>query len=226
LIEPLDTYSDKFVTGGDHLATPAGRLVEDHWHVEAVMRASIYSLIHSRRKILFAAAGLLPLRAQELPTFSTDLKLVTVLATVTDRKGEIVRNLTKSLGSGMVEDVEFRVVPRRRDPARRVLLVHGTRTPPLMTCREAILGVAAGVPSFSAILLSESPWPEPAPVQVEGRIAHRTGRISVEAFWPTLENPLERTYYLSGPPRMAEALTSALLERGLPRDSVRTDAWE
>ncbi len=49
----------------------------------------------TRRQILLAAAGLLPLRAQDIATFSTDIKLVTVLATVTDRKGEIVRNLTK-----------------------------------------------------------------------------------------------------------------------------------
>ena len=49
----------------------------------------------SRRQVLFAAASLLPLRAQDLPTFTTDVKLVTVLATVTNRKGEIVRNLTR-----------------------------------------------------------------------------------------------------------------------------------
>lgn len=30
----------------------------------------------------------------------------------------ILRNLTKSLGPGAVEDVEFRIVPRRREPQR------------------------------------------------------------------------------------------------------------
>jgi hypothetical protein len=30
----------------------------------------------------------------------------------------IVRNLAKALGAGVVEDVEFRVVPRRREPER------------------------------------------------------------------------------------------------------------
>jgi VWFA-related protein len=52
-------------------------------------------MMYTRREFLFASAALLPLRAQDVPTFSTDVKLVTVLATVTDRKGEIVRNLTK-----------------------------------------------------------------------------------------------------------------------------------
>jgi len=30
----------------------------------------------------------------------------------------VIRNLTKVLGPGLVEDVEFRVVPRRREPER------------------------------------------------------------------------------------------------------------
>lgn len=49
----------------------------------------------SRREFLAVAAALLPLRAQDVPTFTTDIKLVTVLATVTNHQGEIVRNLTK-----------------------------------------------------------------------------------------------------------------------------------
>jgi VWFA-related protein len=53
-----------------------------------------------RRQFLRAAASLLGtpliLRAQQdLPTFSTDVKVVNVLATVTDKKGEIIRDLTK-----------------------------------------------------------------------------------------------------------------------------------
>jgi hypothetical protein len=35
----------------------------------------------------------------------------------------ILRNLEKSLGAGMIEDVEFRVVPRRREPQRADLPV-------------------------------------------------------------------------------------------------------
>jgi hypothetical protein len=31
---------------------------------------------------------------------------------------QIVRNLAKSLGAGLVEDVEFRVAPRKREPER------------------------------------------------------------------------------------------------------------
>ena len=54
----------------------------------------------SRRQFLRAAAGVplayLPLSAQQdLPTFTTDVRVVSVLATVTGKNGEIVRDLTK-----------------------------------------------------------------------------------------------------------------------------------
>jgi len=53
--------------------------------------------MHSRRHFLRTAASLpLLLRAQqEVPTFSTDVKVVNILATVTAKNGEIVRDLTK-----------------------------------------------------------------------------------------------------------------------------------
>lgn len=34
---------------------------------------------------------------------------------------QILKNLTASIGSGLVEDVEFRVVPRRREPQRAMI---------------------------------------------------------------------------------------------------------
>jgi VWFA-related protein len=55
---------------------------------------------YGRRQFLRAAASLLSspllLRSQQdLPTFSTDVKVVNVLATVTDKHGEIIRDLTQ-----------------------------------------------------------------------------------------------------------------------------------
>ena len=48
----------------------------------------------SRRAFLFSATALLA-AAQEQPKFATDVKVVSVLATVRDKKGQVVRNLTK-----------------------------------------------------------------------------------------------------------------------------------
>src|SRR5271165_3171663 len=44
---------------------------------------------------LFAAISLKSLLAQDVPTFSSDVKVVNVLATVRDKHGQIVNNLTK-----------------------------------------------------------------------------------------------------------------------------------
>jgi len=53
----------------------------------------------SRRRLLSSAASLLAagrlLRAQQDSTFTTDVNVVNVFATVRDKKGQIVRNLTK-----------------------------------------------------------------------------------------------------------------------------------
>ncbi len=52
----------------------------------------------SRRHLFRSAAALFcsqALRGQEEPTFSTDVKVVNVLATVTNNKGQIIRGLTK-----------------------------------------------------------------------------------------------------------------------------------
>jgi VWFA-related protein len=53
----------------------------------------------SRRQFVFSAASLFctgsVVRGQEEPTFSTDVKVVNVLATVVNQKGEIIRDLTK-----------------------------------------------------------------------------------------------------------------------------------
>ncbi|HLN00957.1 MAG TPA: VWA domain-containing protein [Bryobacteraceae bacterium] len=54
---------------------------------------------YSRRRFILSAATLACTRAlrgqEEQPTFSTDVKVVQVLATVTTKKGQIIRDLTK-----------------------------------------------------------------------------------------------------------------------------------
>lgn len=110
----------------------------------------------------------------------------------------------------------------------RVLLVYGTRKPELMIYREALLDLLGRVRSLSAVLLAEQAPPEfaTAASPKPKRLRHQIGRISVEGFWPLLREPLKQVYYLSGPPQMLTVLSSALRERGLPPESVRTDAWE
>jgi hypothetical protein len=47
---------------------------------------------------------------------------------------QIVRNMAKGIGAGVVEQIEFRIVPRRRDPARAL----SSRPTPLLDEADAI----------------------------------------------------------------------------------------
>jgi VWFA-related protein len=49
----------------------------------------------SRRQFFLSAASLVVARGQDEPTFSTDVKVVNLLATVTNKKKEIIRDLSK-----------------------------------------------------------------------------------------------------------------------------------
>lgn len=116
----------------------------------------------------------------------------------------------------------------RADHKRRVLLVYGARNPELLIYRKTLLGLLTRIESLGAVLFAEQAPPEFVSEQgpAQERLRHRIGRISVEGFWSLLQEPLKRVYYLSGPPQMLTTLSSALRERGLPPESIRTDAWE
>lgn len=112
--------------------------------------------------------------------------------------------------------------------AHQVLLVYGTRNPDLMIYRSHLFKQLTRVPNLSAVLFAEQAstgFTAARPV-FPNQLWHRLGRISVEEFWPILQEPLTRLYYLSGPPSMLNALSFTLRERGLPAGNVRTDAWE
>src|SRR5437879_2113236 len=61
--------------------------------VHTSRRPPCQTLLISRRGLLFSLASLL--HGQKETTFSSDVKVVNVLATVRNKQGEIVRNLTK-----------------------------------------------------------------------------------------------------------------------------------
>jgi ferredoxin-NADP reductase len=114
------------------------------------------------------------------------------------------------------------------DHPRQVLLAYGTRSPELMILRAAVLDLVARIPAVSAIFFAESAPPNfpSAVLPAAARVEHRIGRIAIADIWPLLQEPLGRTYYLSGPPQMSAVLSAELLARGVPPASIRTDAWE
>jgi ferredoxin-NADP reductase len=54
----------------------------------------------------------------------------------------------------------------------------------------------------------------------------QAGRLSLEAVWAGMDDPLRADYYLSGPPAMLKYFSGGLLARGVPPSAVRMDAWE
>ncbi|HEY3444748.1 MAG TPA: FAD-dependent oxidoreductase [Myxococcales bacterium] len=99
---------------------------------------------------------------------------------------------------------------------RRVLLAYGARSPELLLSRTLAERRATEVPAFSSLLFVDSS---------AGGVCLQ-GPISLDAIWPKLEGMSEPVCYLSGPPKMIEALGAGLRARGVPDDRIRKDAWE
>jgi ferredoxin-NADP reductase len=112
---------------------------------------------------------------------------------------------------------------------RRVSLVYGVREPRLMLFEEIILRLAREMPWFSLFLFVESNHDclslDPA-ISTEKAILPCSGRISLEKVLEKLPSPESQVFYLSGPPEMLKCLGNDLSSRGVPQDSIRTDAWE
>lgn len=130
-------------------------------------------------------------------------------------------------GTGLSAFTAF-VDALKPDLARRVTLVYGARTPDLFLSRDMLLERHGQVPNFQAIFFAEESADRMAAETANGSRPPRcfAGRISLDALWRELESPDRRTYYLSGPPVMLQALGAGLSERGVAPDRIRTDAWE
>jgi ferredoxin-NADP reductase len=114
---------------------------------------------------------------------------------------------------------------------QKVTLVYGARTPALFLFQQMILRQLAAVPQFGAVFFAET---EDAAFTRQLAAHPKTpacyaGRISLDTILhPPSPVPcsLSSAFYLSGPPIMLSTLSEQLLNRGVPADCVRTDAWE
>ncbi len=96
------------------------------------------------------------------------------------------------------------------EPAHRVALFYGARTPDLFVYGDLVARREAEVCGLDAHLVCEA----------------TDGRLSAAAAWPVIEALDHPLIYLSGPPAMLTALTMQLHELGMAEDAIRTDAWE
>ena len=58
---------------------------------------------------------------------------------------QILRNIAKSIGTGLVEDLEFRVVPRRREPQRATMAAASPAVPLLDEANQIADPVLRGI---------------------------------------------------------------------------------
>jgi ferredoxin-NADP reductase len=114
------------------------------------------------------------------------------------------------------------------DQARPVWLVYGARSPELLLFREMLLAQLRSVPNLHALFFTETGKPEFGPEAAGGSQLPEclTGRISLDAVWSRLKAPLEKVFYLSGPPVMLKTLSDQLAAKGVAADRIRKDAWE
>ena len=100
-----------------------------------------------------------------------------------------------------------------------VYLAYGARERALLIYRDMLEQRTQMTTLLHILYFIESGAGELAPHEA-------AGRVSVGAMWPRIPNPLEATYYISGPPQMLKTITQDLHGQGIRADAIRIDAWE
>ncbi len=94
--------------------------------------------------------------------------------------------------------------------APQVVLFYGARTLDLFVYGPLVQACAGSVSSLTCHLICEE----------------TDGRLDANIAAPAVASLNDPAYYLSGPPAMLGTLTEQLLGRGIPLESIYTDAWE
>lgn len=100
---------------------------------------------------------------------------------------------------------------------RKVDLFYGAKLPSLLIYRPILEDAQSHCPALSVHYFAEQ--------DAEGTDCI-PGRIELDRVVELLADPLDPTYYLSGPPEMIKALQQGLVERGVGSGRILKDAWE
>ena len=104
------------------------------------------------------------------------------------------------------------------DEHHSVALAYGARTSSLLVYRDVVERCSGRVPSLAVTYFVEHREAElPAVI---------AGKISVDAVWPRLHQPLETQSYISGPPPMLRGIGHDLRARHIAPEAIHIDAWE
>lgn len=100
---------------------------------------------------------------------------------------------------------------------RPVYLFYGARRPDLLIDRTLAETAAQRCPRLRVWLIAEQ--------HADGTDC-LPGRIDLDTVWKSIPDPLDMTYYLSGPPEMLQALKRGLGQRQVTAERIVIDAWE
>jgi len=100
-----------------------------------------------------------------------------------------------------------------------VVLAYGSRTRPLLIYHDAIERCAARLPLLEVLyFVEQNGGDDPSEI--------RPGRVSVDAVWSRLRQPVGTMYYIAGPPLMLQSIAGDLRARHVPPEAIHVDAWE
>lgn len=136
--------------------------------------------------------------------------------------GEFIINNTSDVvlfagGTGMTAFSAY-IDQLEIDQGNSISLFYGARNFDLLIYKPMIDHKVEICPKLNARYYIEDGHP-----QGENEIR---GTLSVSSAFDYLTNPLEKEYYLSGPPGMLKSLQSDLLSYNIPAEQIKIDAWE
>ena len=104
------------------------------------------------------------------------------------------------------------------DHANSISVFYGARNLDLLIYRSMINRKVETCPELHAWYFSEDGHPQ--------KDHEVKGVLSVKSAFERLDKPLEKEYYLSGPPGMLQALREDLVQRRISSDLIKIDSWE
>jgi len=103
-------------------------------------------------------------------------------------------------------------------PRHPVTVFYGARQRVLLIYRSLVDRCAQNLNGFQAFYTLES-LEQNAPNELPGQ-------ISIATVWQRVPDPMNSSFYISGPPEMLKGLAVQLRDMGVQGQSIFTDAWE
>jgi len=107
-----------------------------------------------------------------------------------------------------------------------VYMAYGARSEKLLIYKERLQELCKIHPQLKVYYFVENDDRDPKDISPCDPTDIISGRLSIEAIWPKINDPLNAGYYLSGPPAMLKALEEKLRAKNIPPEKIKMDTWK